>query len=403
MNNERISWIHGLKGLACLLVFFHHFFLTFYRATYTGDLADSRTLSGIDATFGYRPYGLILNGNFAVCLFLIISAFLFAGKIMKQKKQTFEIDFFHICAKRYLQLMLHVAFIGIGLYLIKHILTFCMQDISAFPFQLTCKELLLEILFFQWITPSGRILGVLWTMKFFLLGAFLAAFLGTWSSKKRWYMPIIYFIVSYPLEFLSEYNFTVVLGVILADLYHFDRIEQYLTFLKEHKIDLTFFRQKKWRNFFGSILLIIGLLIGSYPSYSEPTNLLYGLLMRIFGKIFPLTYMSAIHGFGVFTVMCGLFILTNHPILSSRWFESLGNISMGIYLLHGVIIAILNLGVFPMIFGRIENYHLAVLVIFVLVTVLTIIFAWLYRLYIEKGISRITKKLLTSKKPPHQN
>lgn len=403
MNSERITWIHSLKGLACLLVFFHHFFLTFYKATYTGDLADSKTISGIDATFGYRPYGIVLNGNFAVCLFLIISAFLFSGKVMQQKKQHAETDFFLICAKRYLQLMLHVAFIGFSLYLMKNILAFVVPDLSTFPFDLTLKELLLEVLFFQWITPSGKILGVLWTMKFFLLGAFLAAFLGTWSSKKRWYMPFIYLAVSYPLEFLSEYNFTVVLGVILADLYYYERIEQYMAFLKEKNIDISFVKNKRFRNILGILLLLAGLLVGSYPSFCEPTNLMYGLLMRIFSKIFPLTYMSSIHGFGVFLVMTGLFVMTSHAILSSYLCDKLGESSMGIYLLHNIVIALLDIRIFSMIFAKIENYHLAVFVIFALITVLTVVLARLYHHYIERGISYIIQKILAFTKPPHQN
>lgn len=393
MNTTRIKWINGLKGIACLWVFFHHFALTFYKATLTGDMADSLTKSGIDAAMAYQPYGIIVNGNVPVCLFIIISVFLYAGKVMKLKMQEKEVDFLNIFMQRYLRLMLNVAVIGIGIYLINRIAAFFTPGLQLLPCDLNLIQLLLEILFFQWITPSARILGTLWTMEYFLLGAVLATFLGTWSSKKRWYMPFVYLVISFPMEYLLTHNFNIILGVILADIYYYNRIEQYLSFFKKETLYTRLCENVTFRNILGIIMILMGLFIGSYPSFATPVNPVHIFLMKAFGKLFPASSMTAIHGLGVFILMAGLLILTKHPVLSTNIFDKLGNISMGVYLQHGIVIGLLGVKVIPSMLTSFENYHLTVLILFIITLILTLIAAWLYHILIEKWIDCIAKKV----------
>ncbi len=393
MNQTKIKWMNGLKGIACLIVFFHHFFLTFYKATFTGNPADSKTLSGIDTTFAYEPYGIILNGHFAVSLFVIISAFLFAGKVMKLRIQEKEVDFFNLCVKRYFRLMLPVAFLGFSLYLLKNLLIFINPELPIFPFYLNLKELVLEVLFFQWITLDTKIFGVLWTMEIFFLGSLLAAVLGFCSTKKRWYMPFVYLLISYPAEHFCHYNFNIITGVILADLFYYDRIGQYVDFLREKKLDLSFVKKQKFRNIFGIFVLLLGILIASYPYTCVPTNPVHIFFMKAFGVFFPLSSMSTIHGFGVFVLMAGLLMRTDNRILSSKPFAALGSLSMGIYLEHGVVMALLEIFLFEKMFAAVSDYHIAVLIIFIIATLLTFLLAWLYHILIEKQIDKLVAKI----------
>ena len=393
MNATRIKWINGLKGIACMWVFLHHFALTFYKATLSGDPAESLTKSGIYAAMAYQPYGVIVNGNVPVCLFLIISAFLFAGKVIKLNMQEKEIDFLNICIKRYLRLMLNVAVIGITIYLINNIAALVAPGLQLLPFHLNFIQLILEVLFFQWIMPSANILGTLWTMEYFLLGAILAAFLGTWSTKKRWYMPFIYLFISFPLEYLLPHNFNIILGVILADIYYHNRMEQYFEFFKQKPLYLRFCESVIFKNIVGIVMILTGLFIGSYPSLATPVNPVHVFFMKVFGKLFPASSMTAIHGFSVFIMMAGLLMVTTHPILSSKLLNKLGEISMGVYLQHGLVIGLLGVKVIPSLLASFENYHLAVLVIFIITLVLTLVTAWLYHIIIEKWIDRIVKKI----------
>ena len=61
---EREKWIDSLKGIACVIVFLNHFWLTF-----------AYTCIGLNKIVTIRPFNILVNGNYAVCLFLIISAY----------------------------------------------------------------------------------------------------------------------------------------------------------------------------------------------------------------------------------------------------------------------------------------------------------------------------------------
>ena len=103
--------------------------------------------------------------------------------------------------------------------------------------------------------------------------------------------------------------------------------------------------------------------------------------------------MGATHGFGVFVLCAGLLIRTENKILSSKPFEKLGNLSMGIYLQHGTIMALLEILLFEKMFAHFENYHVAVAVIFLIAFTLVLLTAWLYHKFIEKNIDRLVNKI----------
>lgn len=104
------KWIKGNSlSFGFYTSFLNSFFPETYRETTDGYQAAS---SEIAASFSNRPWGFVINGNFAVTIFVIISAFLASVKIMKIVQNHQEIDFFGICLKRYFRLMIPVAFWG---------------------------------------------------------------------------------------------------------------------------------------------------------------------------------------------------------------------------------------------------------------------------------------------------
>lgn len=104
MKDEREKWIDGLRGIACIIVFVHHFYLTFGSICF-----------GINELIKIRPFGIIANGNYSVCLFLTISAYLQGTQIYKSNdiEKTRMIIF-----KRYFRLAFPVFFSSFFSYLI---------------------------------------------------------------------------------------------------------------------------------------------------------------------------------------------------------------------------------------------------------------------------------------------
>lgn len=83
-NSRRITWIDGLKGIACLLIFTHHFSLEYFNGAYFGETMESRLPFRLDIRLSYEPYGILTNGNFWVCVFVTLAAFLTAAGVLRQ-------------------------------------------------------------------------------------------------------------------------------------------------------------------------------------------------------------------------------------------------------------------------------------------------------------------------------
>ena len=85
MNNDeiklstRIAWLDGQKGIACLCVFIHHFLLAFYPEVHFGQAVPSMLKV---KNLADSPFMFWANGNFCVCLFLLISGFLVSRMLL---------------------------------------------------------------------------------------------------------------------------------------------------------------------------------------------------------------------------------------------------------------------------------------------------------------------------------
>ncbi len=90
-DNNRILWLDGIKGIACIFIFLHHFFVHYFPAVYYGSLELSKA-KGIDIYLSQSPIGFFLNGNFFVHLFLIISGYVITCTVYRggAKSRTFH-------------------------------------------------------------------------------------------------------------------------------------------------------------------------------------------------------------------------------------------------------------------------------------------------------------------------
>ena len=73
---ERLPWIDGLRGLACLAIFAHHFAGCFYPVLLYGSDQGGATPAGI--ALAQSPLAVLVNGNFWVCVFFVVGGFVAA-------------------------------------------------------------------------------------------------------------------------------------------------------------------------------------------------------------------------------------------------------------------------------------------------------------------------------------
>jgi len=377
-NTEKINWINGLKGLACIGVFCHHFFLTFYDGIYYGKETASKTVSGIDTMMGYKPFGVLLNGNFYVCLFIMISAFLYAGKIMKADINDKKVDYFKVCIQRYLRLMPSVALIGVIYYVLMKVLLATGLNYINVDSTLSVPELIQHILLYQWVTYDPSIIGPLWCMYILFLGTFISIFLSKLSNKERWYMPLIYLIIAVASVFVNEYYVAVVLGVMLSDIYYYDRANQW----KLSKLNVITVRY-----LLGILIILLGLFLGGFPSKMTPENPVYLLISKIPAHI------VLSHSAGAFLIMGGLMVLPTTKLLSSKALGFLGDISFGIYLIHSVVINLLSYYLkdrFEVVSG---SYATGVWITFVITVLLVGILSFAFHKGFEEKINKLIKRI----------
>ena len=81
MNSKRLYWIDGLKGIACIMIFIHHFMLAFFPASYYGEGAMIHGNNGWEVGLSQSPVGVLINGNFWVCVFCLVSGLVQSYKI----------------------------------------------------------------------------------------------------------------------------------------------------------------------------------------------------------------------------------------------------------------------------------------------------------------------------------
>ena len=95
-KKKRIEWLDGIKWLACLMVFFSHFYGFFY-----GKCDVKPEVHSALATFLGTGYNIFINGNFWMCMFCVISGYFAYKKEIKSLKELIV-----AFVKRYLRFFL---------------------------------------------------------------------------------------------------------------------------------------------------------------------------------------------------------------------------------------------------------------------------------------------------------
>jgi len=264
--------------------------------------------------FATSPFNIVVNGNFAVCLFFVLSGYVLSGRFLADGDIA---SLRRLAAKRYLRLALPVvgavllawAILAVGgyRYAEARVLTLSgMSDSYAnpVPFWQALEQGAVGAFFRgEWgLDP------VLWTMQTELYGSFLVfALLALFGhGRRRWAIYVVAIAVFY-----NSYYLAFVLGIVLADL-------QRLGSGRDAPYPLIL------------VVVTAGVYLGSYPYYGAEQGL-WAVLPAVGSAQKVVLY----HVLGAFLlILASCRFSESREVFGLAPFRFLGRISYSLYLIH---------------------------------------------------------------------
>ncbi|MEI6557371.1 MAG: acyltransferase [Rhodospirillaceae bacterium] len=369
MAGQRLGHLDGIRGGAAFSVFVCHFIQTFLPHIYYTDRSESHGLW--EDQFATSPFNIIVNGNFAVCLFFVLSGYVLSCRYLADG----DLDLLRrLAIKRYLRLMLPTLgavlvawlILAAGGYSFGAAQVFTksgMRDTYAtvVPLWAALEQGTVGAFFLgQWSLDP-----VLWTMQTELFGSFLVFSLLALFAGVRWRWAA-YGVAA--LIFYNGYYLAFVLGVALADLHGRGdgRDAPYPVILA---------------------LVTCGIYFGSYPYYGAETGLWAGL-PRLGSAPKPVFY----HVLGAFLLILATCRFAEaREVFSLRPFRFLGRISYSLYLIHFPLVCSVATGLLLLLLPRL-GYTAAIAVIFVIMVPVVVAAAALFTRLIDEPAIRLSER-----------
>ena len=317
---KREKWLDAVRGVACIVVFLSHFYLTFCSESVF-----------INRVLSIKPLQILVNGNYAVCLFLIISAYVISVPVytcrsLDRIRQT--------AFKRYLRLMLPVFFASaLSLLISRTAGYYNMQaaDLLNNPWlkefftqKLTAAGLLHSSLVGVWWQGDNSFNGPYWMLRTLFLGTFLVIILAIITSgektKKAYAGGVLALMLCVYLE-VNVYDSCLVLGTLLA-------------FIKCRTNLFEIRKQKKVSLYIHVLLLGVSVFL---PCFQNE-------LIRFFSEyeMFPIYFTNPAfyNGIAAFLLLFSLMGLPGiqNRLGRSRLLSQVSEISFSVYLLHWPVI-----------------------------------------------------------------
>lgn len=372
-NNTK--WITGLKGVAAIIIFVHHFALFFYPGFIDTAAGNMRTTIGLEAKIARTPFNIFSWGGVAgVCIFFTISGFLIAYNFYKKGK-SYDINYI---IKRYFKLMIPVLLSAVVIffiiksrifrtdYLVKMYDSIGLRN-SYSEYNSTLVSVIWESIINLFRTSSFPTNPPMWTMKYELIYSIASALLINviGNHKKRYYLYLLILLIT-----LNSYFLCFILGIILCDLWF--NHKKMLDSL--NRFDLKF------------ILLIISLFLLS-STYANQGTFYYSILNNLFNGI---DYLVVFHSFGAAALIL-YFLLSEiaKKIFSKKILLYLGSQSLYIYLFHWIILNTISMYI-VFVLDKYLRYYQSSLISFII----SFIILMLVSNYIGRYISKITNFVL---------
>lgn len=395
MNDQRIRYLDGLRGILAIIVFIHHYLYIFYPTViFGGDY--QAFLSGewtCERIFALTPLNVLFNPGTAINFFFLLSGYVQTLSYF-QKPDLFFIQRSFI--KRYFRLAFPTLAVVVLVYIF-HLLHFVNKSHIP-PNALTLpwiKSMMPDDFnFFQAVqyglvtcfnnASPDRYYQVLWTMSFELLNSWMVMILlfVTHNIKNRLPLFVFWFFVQL-LVLKSYFGMAFTLGLLLA--YFQNNIPRFTILFSEKLLK--------------SICIIIGVYFASYPFTGYEGSSSQSLYMPIsfFDKI-PATISYV---FGDLLLFCVILHSSRiQQFLSKPSLLFFGNISFVFYLVHFLILFSFSPWLFSYLFPSLHttlfNYILTGTFTFALVTLVSYILYRLVDLPVLKLCNTYSKRLFNS-------
>ncbi|WP_167851992.1 acyltransferase family protein [Hymenobacter elongatus] len=379
-TQHTLSYLDGLRGLAAAVVVAHHFAGFFYPALLSGDQYSARLGAGVEVAVASSPASILLGGNFAVCLFFVLSGLVLSEKFWRAG--TMEALYSQAC-RRYVRLMLPVTFAACVALLLWWAGAYYNTEVGEITGARRFgeywaelpgwKQVLHDLVVGIPLSGESSYNPVFWTLTIELFGSFvvftLLALFGTLRHRA------VVYAVAILVLCVSELNFYYagfILGVWINDRRHNSASLQV---------------SGRLRVAVGGLLLAGGLFLGSYPTAE---------LIRVEDTIYSflrpewLGNERAIqmwHLLGAALLLLAVFRLpTLRRLLSLRWLRGLGAISFSLYLLHFPVLGSFSSAVFLALQAQFTYATSVALTILASLPVLLLVSYAMYRLVDLPGI-----------------
>lgn len=385
-TNNKLIFVEGLRGFAALIVIFQHLVLMYYPTLYTGNPASAHFYNTeFESTIAISPLNIFYNGNFAVCLFFVLSGFVLSYRYFKSNDLHVLVDY---SIKRYFRLLIPVTFsilfVIIILQIFKTDLLLLNEKTMSGPWltglfsdQPNVMDVIYNIFIDVFINSNNKYNPVLWTMGVEFLGSlllFASLFLVHYVKRKSLLLMIITLCL-----LLSRYYF-------------------YAAFLAGALICINYLNPSKAKGsplLVNSILIVAGIYFASYPTaWQFIEHSIYAPLSVLKIGIMDLSLVTG----SVLIILAISRSVSLQKLFSFGVFRFLGKISFSSYLIHLVILVTLSNRLF-MYFEPQMKYHYAFMISAVISISVIFILSWIvYKLIDQKAVilsNQISKKILS--------
>lgn len=335
--DEKLLYLDGLRGILCLIVVFSHCLLMG-----KGNHEENFSIF-YQPWMHHSPLRLLVAGEFAVAGFFVLSGCVLVRRYFEKFNEN-KILLSGII-RRFPRLFLPSTIALLIYFAILHFRPFygyteCHEvgEGSVDTEKINIGYVLLNT-FGQYFWMDA-LYTIQWTMQVEYIGSlfiYLFAFLITRSLIYRYrIICYIFLLLSLPIAWLVthgevpravQYIQPFMFGLLLSDLHAMGMFE-YL-----HSIKMI------WKVLIDVILIVLTIYFGSYPVFNTDVIDGHGTLWSPFGWMFGWFWIS----FGGFCLIILSMISKNmQAFLSSKIIHFLGKISFGIYLIHYIILCVLD-------------------------------------------------------------
>jgi peptidoglycan/LPS O-acetylase OafA/YrhL len=389
MDNERIHYLNGLRGILAIIVFIHHYLYAFYPDLVFGGTSEEfiSKKHSISWLMAYTPLNLVFNPGMAICFFFLLSGYVQTYHYVKTDDPIFLQRSF---IKRYFRLAIPLLAIVLLLYIFHRLHLIRKEGIPYHDLSSEwSKSMLPDNLNFLQVfnyalarcfNGDASYYQILWTMSPELYNSWMVILLLMVTHRIRNKMPLLLVWLAFQCVFLqSFYSASFTIGLLLSHLH----------------LKSTSFNTLTSKPLIKLLCLLLGLYFASYPFTGYE-----GITARTIYK--PISFFDTIpHLISFVFGNLLLFIFIMHSarakkILSRPTLLFFGEISFMFYLVHFLIVFSFSPWLYQVLQPRLvtmANAWLTGLASFAVVTLAS------YALYlcIDKPVVRLcnvyTKKL----------